>query len=144
MKNKTEYIKKKETGIIGLNSISDLEAKIMKLVWGKDKITARKVHEELLKEEIHEKDHGFIPYVSVIAAMSALAEKHLLKEDRSKKTYLYSAALDEKELSSSIIKSVADKLLTGSSRNMVHKFLDFSNNITVEGINRLLDEINEK
>jgi len=144
MKNKIENNKKNEIGISGFNSISNLEAEIMKLVWGKDKITVRKVHEELLKKEVQEKDHGFIPYTSVVSAMAGLAEKHLLKEDRSRKTYLYSAALDEKELSKSIIKSVADKLLTESSKNMVYEFLDYKNNITVEGINKLLDEINEK
>lgn len=144
MKNKTKYNRKEEIGITGFNSISKLEAEIMKLVWGKDKITVRKVHEELLKKEIQEKDRDFISYTSVIAAMSGLVEKQLLKEDRSKKTYFYSAILDKNELSKSIIKSVADKLLTGSSKNMVHEFLDYSSNITFEGINKLLDEINKK
>lgn len=144
MKNKTKYNRKEEIGITGFNSISKLEAEIMKLIWGKDKITVRKVHEELLKKEIQEKDRDFISYTSVIAAMSGLVEKRLLKEDRSKKTYFYSAILDKNELSKSIIKSVADKLLTGSSKNMVHEFLDYSSNITFEGINKLLDEINKK
>ncbi|MDD5659654.1 MAG: BlaI/MecI/CopY family transcriptional regulator [Actinomycetota bacterium] len=144
MKNKTKYNRKEEIGITGFNSISKLEAEIMKLVWGKDKITVRKVHEELLKKEIQEKDRDFISYTSVIAAMSGLVEKQLLKEDRSKKTYFYSAILDKNELSKSIIKSIADKLLTGSSKNMVHEFLDYSSNITFEGINKLLDEINKK
>ena len=144
MKKRIENNKKNEIGISGLNSISNLEAEIMKFAWGKEKITVRRVHEELLKKEVKEKDHGFTPYTSVVVAMAALAEKHLLKEDKSKKTYLYSAALDKKELLKSIIKSVADKLLTGSTKNMIYDFLDYKSNITMEGINKLLNEINEK
>ena len=50
--------------------------------------------------------------------------------------------LFHKELSKSIIKSVAEKLLENSTKKVVSNFLDETNNISVEKIEKMLDEIN--
>jgi predicted transcriptional regulator len=115
--------KSKEIGINGLNSISTLEAEIMKIIWEKKNITVREVHEILLKKEMGKKEHGFIPYTTVMSTMTALAEKGLLTQDKSAKTYIYSAAVDKKELSKSIIKSVAEKLLGSTSNETITELL---------------------
>lgn len=135
--------KSKEIGIEGLGSISELEADIMKIVWEKKKVTVREIHEALLRKEIKKKEQNFIPYTTVMSTMSTLAEKGLLHQDRSAKTYIYSPAVDKKELSKSIIKSVADKLLEESSKPLVSKFLSDNKNITKEGIQKLLEEIDK-
>ena len=142
---RTGEIKKKsgEIGINGLNSISNLEAEIMKIVWGKGKVTVREVHENMLRKEIEIKEQGFIPYTTVMSTMTTLAEKGLLKQNKTAKTYIYTAAVDKKELSKSIIKSVSDKLLEESTSGMVSKFLSDSKNISKEGIERLLKEIDK-
>ena len=64
----------------------------MKIIWEKKNITVREVHEILLKKEMEKKEHGFIPYTTVMSTMTALAEKGLLKQDKSAKTYIYSAS----------------------------------------------------
>lgn len=133
--------KSREIGINGLNSISALEAEIMKIIWEKKNITVREVHEILLKKEMDKKEHGFIPYTTVMSTMTALAEKGLLKQDKSAKTYIYSARVDKKELSKSIIKSVAEKLLNGTANDLVSKFLSNIDNISVEGIKKMLEKI---
>jgi len=133
--------KSEEIGINGLNSISNLEADIMKIVWERKKVTVREVHEYMLKKEIESKEEGFIPYTTVMSTMTTLAEKGLLKQDKSSKTYIYSAAVDNKELSKSIIKSVADKLLEDSSKKLVSNFFEDSSKISAEGIEKLLKEI---
>ncbi len=133
--------KSEEIGINGLNSISNLEADIMKIVWERKKVTVREVHEYMLRKEIENKKEGFIPYTTVMSTMTTLAEKGLLKQDKSSKTYIYSAAVNNKELSKSIIKSVAEKLLEESSSKMVSHFLSDSSKISVEGIKNLLKEI---
>jgi predicted transcriptional regulator len=144
MKEKKDTKKKsKEIGIDGLNSISNLEADIMKIVWNRKEITVREVHEIMLREEIKKKKQGFIPYTTVMSTMTTLAEKNLLKQNKSGKTYIYSAAVNKKQLSKSIIKSVASKLLNGGTSNLVSKFLADSNNISNEGINKLLEEIDK-
>jgi predicted transcriptional regulator len=140
-KEKEQKKKSQEIGISGLNSISALEAEIMKIVWNKKSITVREVHEIILIGEIGKKEHGFIPYTTIMSTMSALADKGLLKQDKSSKTYIYSAGINKKELSSSIIKSVAEKLLNNTSNELVSKFLSNSNNISIDGINKLLEKI---
>lgn len=135
--------KSEEIGINGLNSISNLEAEIMKIIWARDKVTVRKVHEIMLKREIESKEQGFIPYTTVMSTMTTLAEKGLLKQDKTAKTYIYSAVVDKKELSKSIIKSVSDKLLEDSTGSMVSRFLSDSKNISKEGIDKLLEEIDK-
>jgi BlaI family penicillinase repressor len=103
--------KTEEVGIRGLQSISDLEVDIMNIVWEKKQITVREVHEILLKKEIARKDNGFIPYTTVMSTMSNLALRGFLIQNNNSKTYIYSAALDNKELTKSIISTVAEKLL---------------------------------
>jgi BlaI family transcriptional regulator, penicillinase repressor len=142
---KSDEVKKKseEIGINGLNSISNLEAEIMKIIWKKGRVTVREVHEDMLRKEIESKEHGFIPYTTVMSTMTTLSEKGLLKQDKTSKTYLYSAAVDKKELSKRIIKSVSEKLLEESTSGMVSKFLSDSKNISREGIEKLLKEIDK-
>jgi predicted transcriptional regulator len=115
--------KSEEIGINGLNSISNLEADIMNIIWSKGRVTVREVHEDMLRKEIESKEHGFIPYTTVMSTMTTLAEKGLLKQDKSAKTYLYSAAVDRKELSKRIMKSVAEKILDEDTAKKVSKFL---------------------
>ena len=135
--------KSEEIGINGFNSISTLEADIMKIIWDSKIITVREVHEIMLKQEIEKKEHGFIPYTTVMSTMSILAEKGLLKQDRSAKTYIYSAAVDNKELSQSIIQSVAEKLLNDSGNDLVSKFLSDSKNISTKGIIKMLEKLDK-
>jgi len=142
MAKETDLKKKsEEIGINGLNSISNLEADIMKIVWDRKKVTVREVHEYMLRKEIENKKEGFIPYTTVMSTMTTLAEKGLLKQDKSSKTYIYSAAVDNKELSRSIIKSVADKLLEEPSKKIISSFFEDSDKISIDGIDKLLKEI---
>lgn len=144
MKEKKDTKKKsKEIGIDGLSSISNLEADIMKIVWDRKEITVREVHEIMLREEIKKKKQGFIPYTTVMSTMTTLAEKSLLKQNKNGKTYIYSAAVNKKQLSKSIIKSVASKLLDKPLKDLVFKFLSDNNNISKEGIEKLIREINK-
>ena len=135
--------KPEEIGLNGFNSVSSLEADIMKIIWDSKIITVREVHEIMLKQEMEKKEHGFIPYTTVMSIMSILAEKGLLKQDRSAKTYIYSAAVDNKELSQSIIQSVAAKLLNDSSKELVFKFLSDSKNISTKGIIKMLEKLDK-
>ena len=133
--------KSAEIGISGLNSISNLEADIMKIVWDNEKISVREVHEIMLKKEMEKKERNFTPYTTVMSTMTTLAEKGLLKQDKSAKTYIYTAVVDRQELSKNIIMSVADKLLSSTSASMVSTYLTDKTNIDSKSIKKLLDEI---
>ena len=130
-----------EIGVRGINSISNLEADIMKIIWDKGPISVREVHEIMLRKEMEDKEAGFIPYTTVMSTMTALADKSLLRQDKTAKTYIYTAVIDRRELSKNIIKSVADKLLTEDLTKMVSVFLSDEKNISASGIKKLLKEI---
>lgn len=102
MKDKETRKKSQEIGISGLNSISNLEANIMKIIWERKKATVREVHELMLRKEIEKKKDSFIPYTTVMSTMNTLAEKKLLNQDRAAKTYIYSPAVTKTELAKSI------------------------------------------
>lgn len=138
-KEETKNIRGKN--IKDLNSISKLEADIMQIVWSKKLISVREVHEIILKKEMKKKEHGFIPYTTIMSIMNALTEKGLLKQDKSTKTFLYSAKINKQELSKNIIKSVTEKLLDNSANALVSNFLSDDDNISLEGIKKLLKEI---
>ena len=91
--------------------ISKLEANILLILWDRYKVTNREVYEVFLKEEIKSKKSGFIFYTTVMSTMNRLVEKKILRIDRNRKTYTYTAILSRKELVKSIIRSVAEKLL---------------------------------
>jgi len=132
-----------EIGIGGLNSISSLEAGIMKIVWEKGEVTVREVHEAMLREEVGSRESGFTPYTTVMSTMTTLAEKDILTQYRIGKTYIYSAAVDKEELSRSIIETVADTLLEGASRELIFKFLSDSENLSTEGIEKLIKKLDK-
>ena len=132
-----------EIGIGGTNSISNLEADIMKIVWKKEKVTVREVHEDMLIKEVESKESGFTPYTTVMSTMTTLAEKGILKQNRIGKTYIYSAAIDKEELSKSIIETVADTLLEGASRELIFRFLSDSENLSTKGIKELIKKLDK-
>jgi BlaI family penicillinase repressor len=144
MENKKSKRFSEDFGIKRISSVNDLETEIMKIMWENDKATVREVHELLLKEEMVKKESGFIPYTTVMATMAMLAEKGILKQDKSNKTFVYSAAIDSQSLSSNIINSVADKLLDQTSKELIYKFLDTASEVPAEKINKLLDELKTK
>ncbi len=104
--------KTEEVGIRGLQSISDLEASIMHIVWDKKKVTVRDVHESIIKKEIAQNKTKFTPYTTVMSTMKSLTERGFLIKDKIKKTYFYTFTLDDKELTKKIITAIAEKLLT--------------------------------
>lgn len=133
-----------EIGINGLNSISNLEAEIMKVVWDRNEVTVREVHEAMLKKEIGIKDSGFTPYTTIMSTMTQLAERGVLHQKRTGKTFIYTAAVDKEELSRSIIETVADTLLEGASKQLIFKFLSDARKLSTEKIEKLIEKLEEK
>ena len=94
-----------------ISSISKLEANILLVVWDRGKATNREVYETFLKKEIKEKKSNFIPYTTIMSTMNHLTTKKILRREKVRRTYIYCAELSREELTKSIIRSVAEKLL---------------------------------
>ena len=130
-----------EIGVMGLSNISTLEADILDIVWEKGKTTVREVHETMLNREVSKKKKGFIPYTTVMSTMNLLSEKGLLKQNKSAKTYLYSANISRSQLAKNSIKAVADKVLKNEDAKTVDKFLKDNENITANKVSKMIDGI---
>lgn len=133
-----------EIGINGLNSISNLEAEIMKIVWEKNEVTVREVHEEILRKEIGIKDKGFTPYTTIMSTMTHLAKKKILDQNRIGKTYIYTAEVDKQELSKSLIHTIADTLLEGAQKELVSKFLSDTNKLSKKNIEKFIKKLDNE
>ena len=97
----------------------------------------------MLIKEVGSRESGFTPYTTVMSTMTTLAEKGILKQNRIGKTYIYSAAIDKEELSRSIIETVADTLLEGASKELIFRFLSDSENLSTEGIEKLIKKLDK-
>jgi predicted transcriptional regulator len=97
--------------MVNISGISRLEAEILLIVWDKGTATNREVYEAFIKKDIRNKKSGFIAYTLILTTMNSMAGKKILEVDRSRKTYIYSAAVTREELTRSIVKSVEEKLL---------------------------------
>ncbi len=94
-----------------IGSISALEIEIAKIVWEKRNATMRSVHEAIFKKEVRDGKKDFTPYTTVASAVTGMAKKGILEQDRGAKTYLYSANMDRRELSRRLIKSISENIL---------------------------------
>ena len=133
--------KSEEIGILGLSNISTLEADILNIVWEKGQVSVREVHEIMLKKEISKKKKDFIPYTTVMSTMNFLSGKGLLKQDRSSKTYLYSATISRSQLAKNIIKTIAEKILKDEDSKTVDNFLKDNEDITANKVSKIIDGI---
>ena len=97
--------------MVNISGISNLEADILLIVWERGSVTNREVYEAFIKRDIKNKKSGFIPYTNILSTMNSLAQKKILKVNKSRKTYFYSAAVSREEITRSIVKSVKEKFL---------------------------------
>jgi predicted transcriptional regulator len=123
-----------------ISSISGIESNIMKVIWDNGPLSVREVHKRLPRKELKDKKVYFVPYTTVMATMIKLAGKGLIKQDKTAKTYIYTAVVDRKELSKSIINSITEKLLEATT-GRVYKFLSNEENVSIDGIKKLLNDI---
>jgi predicted transcriptional regulator len=80
----------------------------------------------------------------VMSTMTHLAERGVLSQKRVGKTFIYTAAMDKEELSGSLIKTVANTLLEGSSRQLIFKFLSGAQRLSNESVEKLIEKLDEK
>ncbi len=84
--------------------LGPLEGEIMDVVWEQGSTTVSAVHKALLKR----KD---IAYTTVMTTMSRLAKKHLLDQDKSASTYVYTPALGRSDFDRYVVMGVISGLV---------------------------------
>lgn len=94
-----------------IDGFSQLEARIMDMVWQGDRISVREIHEVLVKDD-------YLPYTTVMATMAGLSKRGVLKQDKSGKTYFYSAKVDRLEIAEAMIEAVLKNVLKNDPDSM--------------------------
>ncbi len=93
---------------VGVGSgLGELEADIMSVVWGLGTASVKDVFEELYPEKR-------LAYTTIMTVMSRLANKGVLKQDRSGTAYIYTPNISQEEMANSMIGHVVEKVLGGN------------------------------
>lgn len=120
---------------VKINGLNQIEAEIMQIVWKSKKTTVREVHEGLLLD-------GYIPYTTVMAAMSNLSQKGILKQDKNDRAYLYSPAISSVEMANEIIDNVVERVLGGSPKPVISHLLKLKSEAEVDELIALKAKLN--
>ncbi|MBE0447230.1 MAG: BlaI/MecI/CopY family transcriptional regulator [Actinobacteria bacterium] len=118
-----------------INGLSQIEADVMQIIWKRGKTTVRGVHEEMLA-------NGYIPYTTVMATMTNLSQKGILKQNKSDRAYLYSAVISNTKIANEIVDNVIEKVLGGSPKPIISHLLRLKNEAEVDELIELRNKLN--
>jgi predicted transcriptional regulator len=102
---KTVRVRKNRVGVG--SGLGELEADIMSVVWRLGGASVKDVFEELYPEKR-------LAYTTIMTVMSRLANKNVLKQDRTSTAYMYTPNVSQEDMANSMVSQVIDKVLGGS------------------------------
>lgn len=110
--------------------LGPLEGEIMEVIWEQGPTTVSSVHKSLREK----KD---IAYTTVMTTMSRLAKKHLLHQDKSASSYVYSAALPKPDFERYVVTGIIHALLEDYGDTFVDCFVEVLGDISPKSRARL-------
>ena len=110
--------------------IGSLEADILAVVWELGKAKVRDVYEIL-------RERRTIAYTTVMTVMNNLVKKNLLNQDRSGIAYQYTPAIPGREVATTVLDSVVQRLLGGQRNLAVTHLLGLRRDLTAEEFEEL-------
>lgn len=93
---------------------TEVELKILRILWASGGGTARQIHNELADVEARE-----TTYSTTVKMLSVMLEKGLVKRDESVTPQLYTAAVSQKVTQRKMLGDLIDKLYDGSAFSLV-------------------------
>ena len=106
MAKKTTRVRKNRVGVGA--GLGELEADIMTVVWRLGSASVKDVFEQLYPAKR-------LAYTTIMTVMSRLANKGVLKQDRSGTAYIYTPNISQEDMAHSMIGHVVDKVLGGDA-----------------------------
>lgn len=103
--------------------IGSLEADILAVVWDLGTAKVRDVYEIL-------RERRTIAYTTVMTVMNNLVKKNLLVQDRSGIAYEYTPAIPGREVATTVLDSVVQRLLGGHINLAVGHLLELDRDLT--------------
>ncbi len=97
--------------------LGPLEGEIMEIVWESGPTTVSAVHKTL-------RGHKDIAYTTVMTTMSRLAKKHLLNQDTSSTSYVYSPVLNRRDFEEYVVNGVIMGLFDDFGDTVIDSFVE--------------------
>jgi predicted transcriptional regulator len=118
------------------NVLTDLELRLMNIVWDKGKVTVRNVKDALPKSKP-------LAYSTVLTVMRNLEWKGYVRHEVQGRTYIYEPVVARDEVVQSMLGNLANRLFGGSSELLMVNFLE-KEKLSLEKLKRLKELIAEK
>ncbi|MDP2211298.1 MAG: BlaI/MecI/CopY family transcriptional regulator [Candidatus Aquicultor sp.] len=134
MTKKTVRVRKNRVGVG--SGLGELEADIMRVVWGMGGATVKDVFEELYPDK-------HLAYTTIMTVMSRLANKNVLKQDRSGTAYMYTPNVSQEDMANAMITQVVEKVMGGKVAPVV-SFLLNKGDIDEKELDRIKQAIQDK
>ena len=111
------------------NLLTDLELRLMNIVWDKETATVREVKDALPKGKP-------LAYSTVLTVMRNLEWKGYLRHDVHDRTYVYHPTVPRDEVVHSMLRHLAGRLFGGSAELLMVKFLE-KEELSLDKLSRL-------
>ena len=98
-------------------TLTDLEADVMQVVWQKGQVTVRDVYETL-------RSTRDLAYTTIMTVLSTLAKKGIVEYFQEGRAYIYRPKISQKEAAQRSVTKVLQKFFDGSPRALVAHLID--------------------
>jgi predicted transcriptional regulator len=113
-----------------INSLGDLEADVMGVVWEMGRATVQDVKDALAP--------GRSPaYTTVMTVMSRLAGKGMLERQKEGRAYYYTPAASQEKVAGSILRTLVNRLYDGATGRAVAQLLKNDSKVDDAELERL-------
>ena len=117
--------------------LGELERLVLNYLWRVQTADAKKVHEYFAKRR-----GGTLNTIQ--STLDRLYKKKLLNRTKAGHAYFYSPAIERKTLLGSLIQSITDELARNDADAVLEAFVDISDNLDQQSLQRLEDLIARK
>ncbi|MBV1911914.1 MAG: BlaI/MecI/CopY family transcriptional regulator [Kangiellaceae bacterium] len=115
--------------------LSELQLMVMKVLWRHKKLSVSETHQILNRQK------EMAP-TTVATLLKRMHEKEILNVEKEGRQFLYSPAISENDVKTSMLSSILDSLFDGSPTELVHHLVaqDEVNQNDLDRIKQLLSE----
>jgi BlaI family penicillinase repressor len=119
------------------NSLGDLEADVMGVVWERGRASVQDVKDAL-------EPGRKLAYTTVMTVMSRLAEKGMLERQKEGRAYWYTPAASREKVAGSLLRSMVNQLYNGATGRAVAHLLNTDAKVDDAELERLEQLIRSK
>ena len=98
-------------------TLTDLEADVMQVVWQRGEATVRDVYEAL-------RANRPLAYTTIMTVLSTLAKKGIVEYSQEGRAYVYRPQISKKEAAQRSVAKILQKFFDGSPRALVAHLID--------------------